>query len=532
MKQASETGIADHILWLGEHRDVDRYLRATDIAVLCSHEEGFSNSLIEAMAFGIPVIATAVGGNLDAVVPEESGLLVPSRAPTELAAAILHMATKPEFRALCGASARRRVQENFSLAACTQRYANLYRGIELVAQDGVQAVIDPHHYGIRREAVAAARGLRIVHVIPDLGIGGAERMLAQLAISADYVNVQEIVIVTLLPGGFYVDQIRDAGIQVVVLDCSSLLGLITSLIKLVRLISRLQPNIVQGWMYYGDFAALLALSLSRARKNAQLLWTIRCSGMEFDLYRRRLRATVWACRRLSSWPNLVVANSAAGLEAHRHMGYHPRRTQVIANGIDTERFQPDKATRREVRNELGIPDDAILLIHVARVDPMKDHQTLLAAMAKLPDIHALVVGFGTERLLVTPNVQCLGVRTDLPRLYPAADFVVSSSAFGEGFSNVIGEGMASGLPAIATDVGDARIIIGETGVVVPPRDADALALAVRSLASERPRERILRSTRARARVVEKFSLANAIAQFDELYSRVASRQPSDRHERT
>jgi glycosyltransferase involved in cell wall biosynthesis len=214
------------------------------------------------------------------------------------------------------------------------------------------------------------------------------------------------------------------------------------------------------------------------------------------------------------------------------MGYHPRRTQVIANGIDTERFQPDKATRREVRNELGIPDDAILLIHVARVDPMKDHQTLLAAMAKLPDIHALVVGFGTERLLVTPNVQCLGVRTDLPRLYPAADFVVSSSAFGEGFSNVIGEGMASGLPAIATDVGDARIIIGETGVVVPPRDADALALAVRSLASERPRERILRSTRARARVVEKFSLANAIAQFDELYSRVASRQPSDRHERT
>jgi glycosyltransferase involved in cell wall biosynthesis len=188
--------------------------------------------------------------------------------------------------------------------------------------------------------------------------------------------------------------------------------------------------------------------------------------------------------------------------------------------------------RQEVRNELGIPEDAIVLIHVARVDPMKDHQTFFAAMANLPDIRALMVGSGTERLLATPNVQCLGLRTDLPRLYAAADFVVSSSAFGEGFSNVIGEGMASGLPAVATDVGDARFIIGETGVVVPPRDADALALAVRSLTSEQLPERISRSTSARARVVEKFSLANAVAQFDELYSRVGSGQPSDRHERT
>src|SRR5206468_9156694 len=137
-------------------------------------------------------------------------------------------------------------------------------------------------------------------------------------------------------------------------------------------------------------------------------------------------------------------------------------------------YQPDAAARGAVRREFGIPEGAIVLAHIARVDPMKDHATFLAAMTRLPEISALMVGAGTENLPAGRNVIRLGRRDDVARLLPAADFVVSSSRFGEGFSNALAEGMACGLPAIATDVGDASVIVGDTGFVVSPEDPDAL----------------------------------------------------------
>jgi glycosyltransferase involved in cell wall biosynthesis len=171
-----------------------------------------------------------------------------------------------------------------------------------------------------------------------------------------------------------------------------------------------------------------------------------------------------------------------------------------------------------VRSELGIPDDATVLAHVARVDPMKDHDSFLAAMAELPDLSAILVGAGTENLPVARNVLRLGRRQDVARLFAAADLVVSSSRFGEGFSNVLAEGMACGLPPITTDVGDAKLIVGDTGFVVPPEDPAALAAAIRTLASESLVARGHRGIRARARIVENFAMPQAIQRYVELYA--------------
>ena len=176
----------------------------------------------------------------------------------------------------------------------------------------------------------------------------------------------------------------------------------------------------------------------------------------------------------------MTANSVAGLKSHLALGYRPRRAEVVANGIDIDEFRPDSAARHAVRTELDIADDAIVLAHVARVDAMKDHGSFLAAMAQLPDLSAVLVGAGTENLPAAPNVLRLGRRHDVARLFAAADFAVSSSRCGEGFSNVLAEGMACGLPAVATDVGDAKLIVGDTGLVVPPESPDALAAAIRT----------------------------------------------------
>jgi glycosyltransferase involved in cell wall biosynthesis len=162
-----------------------------------------------------------------------------------------------------------------------------------------------------------------------------------------------------------------------------------------------------------------------------------------------------------------------------------------------------------------------VLAHVARVDQMKDHGSFLAAMAELPELHALLIGAGTENLPASRNIFRLGRRHDVARLTAAADFVVSSSSFGEGFSNALAEGMACGLPAIATDVGDAALIVGDHGLIVPPGKPVALAAAIRTLAREPAEAHAERRARARARIVENFAMSRAVARYAALYASLA-----------
>lgn len=146
--RAERLGIADRILWLGERRDVQDILAAADVSLLVSHQEGFSNALIEAMGQGLPVIATAVGGNVDAIIDGESGLLVPSRDSAALAAAILDIAMKPQRRVAMGMAARERVLRLFSQEACISRYERLYRGLSIGLNSPVQAIIDGEDSGV------------------------------------------------------------------------------------------------------------------------------------------------------------------------------------------------------------------------------------------------------------------------------------------------------------------------------------------------------------------------------------------------
>jgi glycosyltransferase involved in cell wall biosynthesis len=360
------------------------------------------------------------------------------------------------------------------------------------------------------------RPRKVIYVTAGLGGGGAEAMLARLAMAEPAV-ADDIIVVSLLPAEAHAERLRAAGVTVLELSFDRALGAGAGIIRLARLIAVQRPDIVQGWMYHGDLAALVALLMSGRRKATRLVWSIRCSALDLRHYGPGLRLVVKACIRLSAWPDLVIANSAAGLKSHLALGYRPRQAEVVANGIDADAYRPNVIARRAVRCELGIPESAIVLAHVARVDPMKDHATFLAAMARLPEISALMVGAGTENLAAGRNVVRLGRRDDVASLLPAADFVVSSSRFGEGFSNALAEGMACGATPVATDVGDAKVIVGDTGVVVPPEDPDALAAAIRTLAGESAAARAERGRRARRRIVERFALAGAVQRYAELY---------------
>lgn len=368
----------------------------------------------------------------------------------------------------------------------------------------------------RANSRATGTGSRIeaMHVVSGLGVGGAESMLASLVIAKQASGVQQHV-VALTKGGENARRLRDAGVEVTELDFRSDRLPFAQLLQLARLVTLTKPRILQSWMYHADIAATFALALSGRWSVTSLVWGIRCSDMDLSRYRPSLRIVVRTAALLSWLPRAIIANSRAGAQAHLDLGYRPSRLEVIENGIDTVRFAPDPDLRSALRGQLGIPSHALVAICIARVDPMKDHATLLAAMARLPSFTCILVGKGTERLALPTNVMALGLRQDVDRILPVADVVVSSSAFGEGFSNALAEGMAAGLVPVATDVGDCAAIVGDTGIVVPARDEDALVAALEKLGAE---DLAPRAAAARARIVSMFSLPASIARFDQFHA--------------
>jgi glycosyltransferase involved in cell wall biosynthesis len=357
--------------------------------------------------------------------------------------------------------------------------------------------------------------VRVLHVITGLGVGGAESMLASL-VGARAPELEQSV-VSLLPNGFHAPRIRANGTPVMELRLDSPTLAPRELLRLAALVREKRPHVLQGWMYHGNLAALAVAKLSGRRRQTCVAWGIRCSDRDPATESFQLRAVIRLGAQMAGWSDVLIANSDAGLAYHEQLGYRSPRQLVVHNGIDTARYRPNLAARSAIRANLGLSPDEVVLAHVARVHPMKDHATFLDALRRLPDVKALVVGTGTDALPQLPNLLRLGRRADIPDVLAAADIIVSSSAFGEGFSNAIAEGMAAGLVPVVTDVGDSRVIVGDTGTVVEARSATALAEAIAPLVTMSGSELSERGMRSRDRIVSRFSLPTAIDAFEKLY---------------
>ena len=362
----------------------------------------------------------------------------------------------------------------------------------------------------------------VLHVIPGLHTGGAEHRLTAL-VTAERKSPLSQIIVDLkgdaAGDSALVDGIRAAGIPIHQFGGRATVNFPLSLIRLCGLIRRVRPVAIQSWLYYADLASLWALELSGQRATTRLYWGVRSSDMKLSHYRRALGWTIRACAKRSARPDAVVANSFAGRDVHRALGFAPRAFPVIPNGIDTRRFRPDASTRARMRAHLALPDDKMVVIHVARVDPMKDHASLAAVAAALPDVQFIMAGSGTEKFKAPPNLKALGHRRDMPDLYAMADLSLSTSVFGEGFPNAVAEAMACGIAVVATDVGDSRRIIGDTGVIVSPRDIASMVAAITRIQTEPEAKRSARASAARARIDDRYSLDRMVSAFDALHLR-------------
>lgn len=372
--------------------------------------------------------------------------------------------------------------------------------------------------------------IRVVHVITGLFTGGAETMLFKLLSRTDRDRFHPAV-VSLKSGGPMAEKIRGLGVEVYSAGLERRLPSPRKWMRLAKLVDDLEPNILQGWMIYGNLAAQM-LSAGSGRR-PRVLWNMRNSLHDLRVERRTTAGVVRAMARLSGLPVSILYNSRTSARQHEARGYDARKTRVIPNGFDGRLFRPDEEARRRLRGELGVRERTPLVGLIARFHPVKDHLNFLRAARLLVSAGSparfVMAGRGTDgaeagalvdRLQLRDRVQALGERDDLPPLTAALDIATCCSV-AESFPNAVGEAMACGVPCVVTDVGDAQWMIGPAGRVVAPRDSAALADAWRTLLALPPGRKRAIGEAGRARVLEKFSLDRVVGQYESLYAEVA-----------
>jgi glycosyltransferase involved in cell wall biosynthesis len=379
--------------------------------------------------------------------------------------------------------------------------------------------------------------VRVLHVITDLRVGGAERMLAKLARRLPAMGV-EMEVVSLGDHGVLGAEIEAAGVPVAALGMRKPLRLLSGVARLAAHIRRYDPAVVQTWLYHADLVGLLANRLAGGER--PLAWNLRCSAIEPGSGKLATRIVRLALTRLSARPDLVIANSASGLAAHEAQGYRMRDSLVLPNGFDLDEFAPDPAAGMALRATLGLGPNHRLIGMVARLHPMKDHENFLRAaaiaLARHPGLVFLLAGHRCEpdgplaarasALGLGAAIRLLGQRDDVPAVLNALDVATLSSAHGEGFANVLGEAMACGTPCVATDVGDAAEVIAETGRIVPPRDPEALALAWLDLLARPSEVRRALGYAARRRMVERYEIGAIARRYADTYARLGGPGPT------
>jgi glycosyltransferase involved in cell wall biosynthesis len=373
--------------------------------------------------------------------------------------------------------------------------------------------------------------LKIVHIIVGLGVGGAELALKRLVEAhKDSPNYCHYVI-SLTSTGDVGMQLQALGVEVQALGMRRALDMPFILWNLTRMLRTMQPTIVQTWMYHADLLGGLAARMAGIRC---VVWGIRTTNV--DASGSRATAIVrLVCASLSHYvPHTIVCVAQAARKSHLAIGYDASRMVVIPNGFDLLRLHATAEQRQALRNHCHFKNGALVIGFLGRFHPDKGQHNFVQAAVLLAkkneNVRFLMVG----RDLDASNLQLnrwisdtgyksrfvfLGERADVPICLAAMDvFCLSSQT--EAFPNVVAEAMAMGLPCVVTDVGDAAMLVADTGIVVPKENPEGLAIGMGQLLAMPYEARQLLGQKAKSRIQTVFSMTRCTERYEAVYQNV------------
>jgi glycosyltransferase involved in cell wall biosynthesis len=361
---------------------------------------------------------------------------------------------------------------------------------------------------------------RILHLISDLDRSGTQKQLCLLAAGLARAGF-DTQVCALAGGGPMVDGLRAAGVETTILEKRWPLDPRVCW-TLKCLVDRLRPNVLHTWRCAANAYGLLTTIGSGVRR-----FVAGYRSMEPVSSSVRFRLDREIGRRSAG----LVANSRGVKDFYVDNGLPGEKFEVIPNAV--ERTSPPTFTRRQMLDELGLPDGSRLIGMVGRLLPHKRIKDAVWAADLLKvirkDIHLLIFGDGPhagrlrifrDQVRIADQVHFLGNRSDVPRFCPHFDLLWSTSAY-EGQSNAILEAMAAGVPVVASDIPGTRdlVIPRETGLLVQVGDRAGFAREAHRLLEDPALARRLGDA-GRERAQSDFSVEKMVANYTALYRRL------------
>ncbi|HUK33656.1 MAG TPA: glycosyltransferase [Vicinamibacterales bacterium] len=332
--------------------------------------------------------------------------------------------------------------------------------------------------------------MKVVFLSRSLTRGGAERQLAMLAAGLQG-RGHDVAVLTFYPDNPFAPEICRAGARVFSVEKTGRWNVVGFVRRLIRMIRHERPDVIHTYLPVPN---LVGAILKPLLPPMRLVWGIRSSNVDLSAFDWLTRATYRVEPFFAFAADLLIVNSEAGRRFCIDHGYPAARMTFIPNGVSIEEFRPRPDERERVRAEWDVGSEPLIGL-VGRIDPLKDHATFLRAARRVldrrPDARFACVGGGDADLLselqnfatkigLSQRLLWTGSRTDMCAVYNACDIVCSSSIT-EGFPNSVLESMACGTPCVVTDAGDSKLIVENTGAVVPIADDEAMAAALLSV---------------------------------------------------
>ena len=364
--------------------------------------------------------------------------------------------------------------------------------------------------------------MKILHIITSLLDGGAEGVLFRIC-SHDK-NNQHIVI-SLRGNGKYGELLSKKGTKIYTLKMKPSKFSISSFFKLIKILKKEKPNIVQTWLYHSDFFGGIATRFAGIKN---LIWNIRHSDFDKKHTKKKLLILIKILAKISSFlPKRIIFCSKKSIKLHKKIGYQSNKIEYIPNGYDTKNFKPN------YKRDINYKNHKTLLGCVARLHPQKDHKNLLHALKivkkNVTNFRCILVGLGMEKknkiirnlikkFNLEKEISLLGSKKNINQIMRKIDIHILASSYGEAFPNVVAEAMASGTPCVATDVGDTSLVVGNTGWITKPNNPELLAKKIiEAIKKSRSNEWKNQCKIARDRIVNNFSIKRMIDNYNEVW---------------
>lgn len=352
--------------------------------------------------------------------------------------------------------------------------------------------------------------MKILYLITGLGLGGAEKVVCDLADQMSTLGHQ--VKIAYLTGEILVRP-KNVSVDIIPLDLNNFYGLYLASKKYKKLIQDFQPDVVHAHMVHANI-------FTRINRIGCAIPKLICTAHNSN-EGGRLRMIAY---RLTNF--LSDFNSNVSQEATESLiskgAFNKNNLTTVYNGIDLSKFKSFKTEKK---------NDQITVLSVGRFNEQKDYPNLFRAIKILKNnsliekVKFYIAGDGELRsefeqlikvLNISDNVTLLGIRSDIPELMNQAHFFVLPSKF-EGFGLVVAEAMACGSYVIATNSGGVAEVMGDTGILVPPKNSEALAQALEIAIKKTQLEVKENNLKARKRVEELFSLETSVNKWLALY---------------